>query len=137
MNIDAYLDREQFEAAARERLAAAAEHLATHGWHQGDMYDARDLHYDGTPQNGTGARWTKTARSCALGAIQASGERDYLLETGATNLLRKHLGLSAIPVLDSAGYQMTYKDPVAAWNDDPSRTAEDVILAMKRAAVES
>ncbi|MEU3052241.1 DUF6197 family protein [Streptomyces griseus] len=127
------MSTEEFEAAARERLAAAAEHLSTHGWHQGDIYaPGEDDQYPATMKQYD--EWTKTARSCALGAIQACGERSYHLESTAANLLREHLGLGFGRGLGEDGNSMIFQDPIAVWNDDPSRTAEDVILAMKGAA---
>jgi hypothetical protein len=54
-------------------------------------------------------------RMCAAGAVY----NVTCNSSAALELLQAHIGFS---------------DNIAAWNDAPGRTAEDVILAMKRAA---
>ena len=98
-------------ATPQDVLREAARILMRDGWIQGA------LHGD----NGAG--------HCAIGATCAA---------------RDELGLS-FTLSDSAGFMLfrwllREYGPlrgVAAWNDAPERTAEDVILALKRAAEES
>jgi hypothetical protein len=90
---------------AREVLGEAAELLMVDGWAQGSFH-------------------ADDGRHCAIGAIAAiAGQLDQFdtsrrIECRAVNLLR-------VTIQDNN---------IVAWNDDPHRTAEDVILALKRAA---
>lgn len=102
----------------QEVLAKAAEYIGEHGWCQGRSMD-------------------EEGRVCAMGAINAvlpiphdirdlHAEARYLLAAAVARcLLTKYID-------NAPGRELT----VISWNDDPSRTAEDVILAMKRAAHE-
>lgn len=104
-----------------EVLEQAAEAIAEHGWHQGYLTSGDPTapdHKDGNPE-----------RMCAVGAINyaATGsaflwstEDDPMLAPRARQLLRKRLGGACISI--------------PSWNDAPERTAEDVILALKKAA---
>jgi hypothetical protein len=89
-------------------LREAAEYICEHGWVQNILSST-----DG--------------RVCAIGAIRRIGgtgdERTY----DAVDALCEYLDLPmATGILH----------PVAIWNDAPERSAEDVILAMKRCAEE-
>lgn len=91
-----------------EDLLKAAEYMSEHGWCQGDLEDA-----DG--------------RVCVAGAIKAvvRGKDRNLRSTSAVISLHEYL-------------VKEYGDNCAAisipaWNDDPDRTVEEVILALKQA----
>ncbi|MGW6255445.1 DUF6197 family protein [Streptomyces sp. NPDC055085] len=106
-----------------ELLLAAIDIIQRDGWHQGDLYKP--------PATWKANCWreacdeaARTAPTCAMGALfrAAHGTSRWVDLTdsalGAVSLLQGHLGTPMIP----------------HWNDAPERTAEDVILAMKRAA---
>lgn len=104
-----------------EELRKAADYLAEHGWHQGSLYSHE-------------AALGPFPPACAIGAIRKAcggyGARrnDSLFDAAA----RQFNGY-----LTGQGVGLDGTDPPAAgWNDDPNRTAEDVILALKKAAVE-
>jgi hypothetical protein len=90
-----------------EILLKAADLLAERGWTQGQLVSAG-------------------GRVCALGAIRIAC-------TGTIDVLP---GLSLGDAGNSASRRLeTYVGCwIASWNDAPERTAEDVILAMKRVA---
>ncbi len=103
----------------QEMLQEAADYLAEHGWCQGNFFENNDESLDVCAGRGNAA--------CAIGALHAVRVRK--------------LRVLGVPVYtgivgDAAGLLSTYLDyiPVPAWNDDPERTAEDVILALRRAA---
>jgi hypothetical protein len=89
-------------------LREAAEYIGEHGWLQGTLSSA-----DG--------------RVCAIGAIQRIGGTGNARSYDAVDALYEYLDL---PMTTGILH------PVAIWNDEPERTAEDVILAMKCAAEE-
>jgi len=92
-----------------EILYDAAEYIGEHGWLQGELSNS-----DGNV--------------CAIGAINRVAESDTVADTyNAIEALWKYLKL---PDYGSGLH------PVARWNDEPGRSAEDVILAMKCAAKE-
>lgn len=95
---------------AADVLRDAAEYIGEYGWIQGDLEDQF------------------TGSVCALGAITRA-MRDGWNDHGALEALRRHLGLAP----QTRDFIL---HPVARWNDEKERTAEDVILAMKRAAEE-
>jgi hypothetical protein len=98
------------DKTAADVLRDAAEYIGEHGWIQGDLED------------------DATGSVCAIGAInrvQDNGWHDH----GALEALRAYLRLPP-QVRDFILH------PVAVWNDEKERTAEDVILAMKRTAEE-
>ena len=100
-------------ATPQDVLREAARILMRDGWTQFRFHD---------PANGT---------HCALGAIEqahielAWDEDEFVAET----VLRNWLVNQGVPLGPS--------DSAAIWNDQPGVTAEDVILALKRAAEES
>ncbi|MFD8117052.1 DUF6197 family protein [Streptomyces microflavus] len=109
------------EEFARKNLELAAEYISKHGWHQGDYYS-----YRATDAERLGIPAESHPPACALGAIFATapdrnraGMRTVPLV--AMNALAKSLGLG-VPGL------------IGVWNDDLNTTAEDVILALKKAA---
>jgi len=108
----------------RELLKAASEYMAENGhikrasFKYGvpvkDITDAQEMRAKGVP-------------SCALGSIEGAWWRrggcdSYMAMSEATNIMtdwvRGNTGFTNIP----------------SWNDHPDTTAEDVILALKRAA---
>ncbi|MEU3052242.1 DUF6197 family protein [Streptomyces griseus] len=103
-----------------ENLLAAADQISAHGWHQGALHPVEAYPNEGIPD-------MTTAPACAMGAIFAQSS-DSTTGAAAIEHLRESLGLPGMESWEGP------KHPVAAWNDDPSRTAEDVILALKRAA---
>lgn len=95
-------------------LREAAEYIGEHGWIQGDVEDEA------------------TGSVCALGAINAVlpiAWEDF----GALDAMTAYLGLVHPLRTEVVGFTM---HPVAKWNDAKERTAEDVVLAMKRTAEE-
>ncbi|KPI09905.1 hypothetical protein OV450_3396 [Actinobacteria bacterium OV450] len=102
-----------------ELLLAAADDIAAYGHHKGRMYGLTD-----DPD--------AMAPACALGAIirRSKGYKGFLgdlMNGGAIQLLHDHIS-------DGLGTQDDAIDDIAAWNDHPQITKEDVILAMKTAA---
>jgi hypothetical protein len=92
-----------------EILYDAAKYIGEHGWCQGQLSDS-----DGNV--------------CAIGAINRVAESDTAADTyDAIEALRDYLNLPEHAIT---------LHPVARWNDEPGRSAEDVILAMKCAAKE-
>ncbi|MGW6255444.1 DUF6197 family protein [Streptomyces sp. NPDC055085] len=104
-------------------LLAGADYIAEHGHHKGAFFlgamaDGRSAYKQAAENHGKPA--------CAIGAINAAAwanesRRDEAWEARA--LLMQHLN-PRFPACVG----------VPDWNDAPERTAEDVILAMKRAA---
>lgn len=107
---------------AKVILAEAADYIAEHGWTQGDYRD------------------DATGGVCALGAIWST--RDGILTVDEDD--GRHKFLASIDVCDKAlvllsqhlnvGPPGAWGAHVPNWNDQPERTAEDVILALKGAA---
>ncbi|MEU3052236.1 DUF6197 family protein [Streptomyces griseus] len=121
-----------------EALLKAADHIAEFGWHQGALYDHDALDRakadpDFPKIGGFPFGWQEEAPSCAMGAVGIVVNGDAFkcdaVEGAAVELLRQSLGLR-----DHSWPSDGLMHPVAKWNDDPNRTAEDVILAMKKAA---
>lgn len=96
-----------------DALFSAAEYLSENGWHQGALF---------APSS------SEEPPACAMGALKAATTGHYQVEWQALTVLRKSLGLT--------GLDPDFKDLIAVWNDAPERTAEDVILALKRPSVE-
>ncbi|MET8121393.1 hypothetical protein [Micromonospora sp. NPDC005291] len=116
-------------------LRMAALYLRRHGWHQGTYY----AHTTDNP----------TPPACAAGAIgiACAGHRiehfsqlnpdalaDYLAALG---VFVDYLDAAA-PVffIDEDGYLLDEHTSPYSWNDDPARTAEQVITALTAAAKE-
>lgn len=108
---------------AADVLREAAEYIGEHGWVQDDLED-------------------DYGKVCAIGAINRvthshgyGAGADYAAadDFGALDALSMHIGID--PSWE-ASQPRTFLHPVARWNDARGRTAEDVILAMKRAAEE-
>lgn len=109
-----------------ENLAAAAEYISEHGHTKGDYFEgnASLLVGGGMFARTRGALPSAAVQgraACALGAIWATADT---VETAREADTRFHVFLSP---------SKTWT-PVGAWNDEPERTAEDVILALKEAA---
>jgi hypothetical protein len=115
-------------------LRAAADHIDTHGWHQGSLYGPEVVD-DNHPS------------ACALGGIHlascfAPGQSEY--GTGGTTIT--HVVNAAICVL--GGYLTdtgridfvddpdlaTYEGLIGDWNDTAERTVTDVTAALRDAA---
>ncbi|PRH79369.1 hypothetical protein C6N75_09805 [Streptomyces solincola] len=101
---------------ARQLLIKARNILETNGWHQG-AYAAN-----------LGGR----AAVCALGALNMAStdvsafthyDSDWVPMLSAQVRLAKAAGLGGFA-----------RERIPAWNDDPRTTAEDVLLAFKKAA---
>lgn len=91
------------EKEAREACIKAAEYISQHGWHQGELF----------------AEGEGNAPACALGALHAVTNWESSVVFEASDLLAAHVGVPPMYV-------------ALHWNDQPERTAEDVILALKR-----
>lgn len=98
-----------------ETLYRAAEHIETYGWHQGyywphsDRLSIEPPYIDGDP-------------CCALGAIAVVEGADPTIDTtGAMEELADYVGETPAGVAD--------------WNDAGSRTKEEVLAALRGAAL--
>ncbi|MFV2099998.1 hypothetical protein [Micromonospora sp. LOL_024] len=118
-------------------LRMAALYLRRHGWHQGTYYPAAV------------ATDTLTSPACAVGAIgmAAAGHRVdhfYSLDCGTQVAFRTAVGVfttylddyEPICTVDDDGYLIDEHTSPYSWNDDPGRTAEQVITALETAADE-
>ncbi|MEU7612313.1 DUF6197 family protein [Micromonospora sp. NPDC049204] len=125
----------QIQVTPADLLRMAALYLRRHGWHQGTYY-----------ANTTD---TLTAPACAVGAIgiAATGRRAdhfYGLDFDAQVDFRTTVGVfttylddhQPICVVDDDGYLLDEHTSPYSWNDDPARTAEQVISALETAADE-
>ena len=115
-------------------LRMAALYLRQHGWHQGTYYALTD---------------TPTPPACAVGAIgMAAAGRPLLHPVLLTEADEDtyHRAIAALvgylddyaPVfhVDEDGYLLDEHTSPYSWNDDPTRTAEQVITALESAADE-
>ncbi|MEO3771382.1 hypothetical protein [Micromonospora sp. B9E7] len=116
-------------------LRTAALYLRRHGWHQGTYY----AHTTDNP----------TPPACAAGAIgiACAGHKvehfsqldpdalaDYLAALG---VFVDYLDTTApVFLIDEDGYLLDEHTSPYSWNDDPARTAEQVITALEAAADE-
>ena len=101
-----------------ETLYKAAEHIEVHGWYQGYFWPHEGL---GDPP------YTQGDPCCALGAISVVEDSDPVQhDTPAMRELADYLGAKD-PLGGSA--------PVAEWNDTPLRTKEEVLAALRGAAL--
>ncbi|MGC4853724.1 DUF6197 family protein [Micromonospora sp. DT4] len=123
------------EVSAADLLRMAALYLRRHGWHQGTYYAKN-------PD-------TLTPPACAVGAIgmACAGHRVehfYGLDPDTQVTFRRIVGILTVylddhaPVLhvDEDGYLLDEHTSPYSWNDDPARTAEQVITALEAAATE-
>ncbi|MER7588294.1 hypothetical protein ABTW72_12215 [Micromonospora sp. NPDC127501] len=125
----------QIQATPADLLRMAALYLRRHGWHQGTYY----AHTTDNP----------TPPACAAGAIgiacagytvehfsqlDPDALADYLAALG---VFVDYLDTTA-PVfhIDEDGYLLDEHTSPYSWNDDPARTAEQVITALTAAASE-
>ncbi|MFE6222954.1 hypothetical protein [Streptomyces sp. NPDC057854] len=114
---------DEINTRARQALLDAAEIIGRDGWHQGAYYPG---HTYGPEAEGSEA--ARSAPVCAVGSIRRAlwgvacvplhiyRDPRITVARQAENLLGQHVG-----------------DEVPNWNDQRERTAEEVILAMKRA----
>ncbi|GAA2714031.1 hypothetical protein ACFY2R_12950 [Micromonospora olivasterospora] len=113
----------------------AALYLRRHGWHQGTYY-----------ANTTD---TPTPQACAVGAIgmACAGRRAdhfYGLDFDTQVVFRQTVGVftaylddhEPICAIDEDGFLIDEHTSPFSWNDDPGRTAEQVITALENAADE-
>ncbi|MBG6069170.1 DUF6197 family protein [Micromonospora ureilytica] len=125
----------QIQVTPADLLRMAALYLRRHGWHQGTYY-AHNTD-------------TLTPPACAAGAIgiacaghtvehfsqlDPDALADYLATLG---VFVDYLDTTA-PIfhIDEDGYLLDEWDSPYSWNDDPARTAEQVITALQAAATE-
>lgn len=107
------------QMATSDVLYKAADLIDFDGWHQGGY--APDQTEDGTSMEGLPA--------CALGALYKAAGKPLVWSTSVACWVG-HGDLAAIDVL--AGHVGSY---VPYWNDKNGRTAEEVIEALRAAAV--
>lgn len=112
-----------------EVLRAAADYIAENGLAKGTLYSFGDKAADEEPS------------ACALGAIrQVTGYDEWRGGLDADfKAATKHLGQYLREQGEIPSYYDSIRDPstlIPEWNDSPKRTAEDVILAMKKAAAD-
>lgn len=114
-------------------LEKAAAYIAEHGWVQGENFadeEEEDWVWERVQEF--------TPAACALGAIYAVSDTDPD-EVGVTEEVRdarERLSgfINSAPVTRVGVFSKTAVDVIADWNDAPGRTAEDVILTLRRAA---
>lgn len=104
-------------------LRRAADLIEEHGWTQGDYFRTRD----GEPFEGLD-EWEFGCSMCALGALRVADARDDedRFEEAVAALTR---GLEATP-----GIELFEGAEIACWNDEPGRTAEEVVAQMRATA---
>jgi hypothetical protein len=118
---------EPLERRAGRLLAAAAERLARHGWRQGDYW----------PDSHEFAPYVEGDPCCALGALGVADHMTTSTHLNAALHSRAALAVAVDTLLAEinqgrAGHE--HVTDVAAWNDDPARTAGEVIAVMRAAA---
>lgn len=110
-----------------EVLNQAREIIETDGWHQGNYIPTPSI--DGVDPDEDGARYEAALRSgpvCSMGAIHRA----------MSGLANTHGGTSDVALYCATLKRLhhaTGTPAIASWNDDRSRTVEDVLLAFKRA----
>jgi len=98
-----------------ETLYKAADHIERRGWHQGYFWPGEKEAFE--------PPYVEGDPCCALGAIAVVENRDPVHETtAAMDYLAEHLG-----------YKMAAF--VADWNDMGSRTKDEVLAALRGAAL--
>ncbi|MDG4778993.1 hypothetical protein O7614_04955 [Micromonospora sp. WMMD961] len=118
-------------------LRMAALYLRRHGWTQGSYYDIYEPADHLTPP------------ACAAGAIgiACAGHRVEHFSQLGPDTLADYLGtlgafvdyldtIAPIFLVDEDGHLLGEWDSPYSWNDDPARTAEQVITALEAAADE-
>jgi len=96
-----------------ETLYKAADHIEQNGWYQGYFWPRPDIgweppYVDGDP-------------CCALGAIAVVEDvNPHGVDTEAMKYVAEHVGLGTASFAD--------------WNDDPDRTKDEVLVALRGAA---
>lgn len=109
-----------------EILSGAIEVIERDGWFQGNIFQYPDAL---GPEEYVEA--SKKAPVCSIGAIYraAYGRCLEINFTEAGEELCASVGVAMNKLKRTLGI-----DGIAHWNDDPARSKEDVILAMKQAA---
>ncbi|MFF0655867.1 hypothetical protein [Micromonospora tulbaghiae] len=116
-------------------LRCAALYLRRHGWHQGTYY-APTTDILTPPACAAGAIGIATAghRVEHFSQLDPSALADYLAAMAAfVDYLDDHAPVFHI---DEDGYLLDEHTSPYSWNDDPARTAEQVITALDAAADE-
>ncbi|MFG3687831.1 hypothetical protein [Micromonospora sp. NPDC047740] len=127
----------EVQVTPADLLRCAALYLRRHGWHQGTYYN--NLFPADFP----------TPPACAVGAIgiACAGHRVehfYGLDLDTQVTFRQTVGVlttylddcEPICVIDEDGFLVDEHTSPFSWNDDPARTAEQVITALEKAADE-
>ncbi|MEV6375468.1 DUF6197 family protein [Micromonospora musae] len=122
------------QVTTADLLRMAALYLRRHGWHQGSYYATPDI---------------PTPPACAVGAIgmAASGRHTdhfYGLDFDTQVDFRQAVGVLTVylddqePIcaVDEDGFLIDEHTSPYSWNDDPARTADEVITALEKAADE-
>lgn len=112
-----------------EVLNQAREIIETDGWHQGNYIPTPAFDPDSDPAE-DGARYEAALRSgpvCSMGAIHRA----------MSGLANTHGGTSDVALYRDALVRLQKaagtQGGIATWNDNKSRSIEDVLLAFKRA----
>ncbi|MGW0682914.1 DUF6197 family protein [Streptomyces sp. NPDC002754] len=126
----------------KQVCAQAAEIIQRDGWYQGDFYDEPETtrRPDETTEEYIARQayedWLAetSAPVCAMGAIRraVTGGSVMNLPVGSDRMLV----LNAADLLAGSVGSLATRLDIPAWNDAPERSAEDVILALKRAATD-
>lgn len=113
----------------RDILRDSAEYIAEHGWVQGQSFEGESEDVDFS--------WTRIAATtpgaCALGSIYYISNR-FQFEDMARARIALAATIEGVPPTGSLVQTSIASGVVAEWNDRPERSAEDVILMMKKAA---
>ncbi|PWR12488.1 hypothetical protein DKT69_23905 [Micromonospora sicca] len=116
-------------------LRCAALYLRRHGWHQGTYY-AKTTDISTPPACAAGAIGIACAGHRVEHFSQLDGGTlaDYLAALGVfVDYLDAH---APVFFIDEDGYLLDEHTSPYSWNDDPARTAEQVVAALEAAADE-
>jgi hypothetical protein len=116
--------------AVREILAEAAAYIAEHGWTQGEAFEG-----EGNGVAEFNWEWVaaSTPPACALGGIYYASSRHPWEDMCAARLALA-AAIENVPVIGDLSQTQFASTIVAEWNDRDERSAEDVILMIKKAA---
>lgn len=109
------------DRAARGTLADAATYIAENGHHKEGLFDLGMIDAEDAPPG-------DVLPACALGAIMQSKPVSF----DSLNIELRAIKILADAVAAADSGRRTPAGQVAEWNDAPERTAEDVILTLKR-----
>ncbi len=111
-----------------ELLWEAKDYLEAHGWVQGKL------------QKGESVCAMGAVNAVCIGMVHPQGQ-DWLAELDEENVsLRRDRVYSALMARINEGYEWKWKygddgTQVANWNDDPGRTAEEVLELFEKTAI--